>query len=256
VTDPFNPLTFVGLPDWCAALLAALFALPWLLLLGRGHLRRWPTWAAVAAAAILFPISLAWLQAPLEVAVDWLLRRALNAAAMQRYLLAVTVPTMLVTGLVQESVKLLIVVAALRLLGATRRPLAGLALGAVVGAGYGGFEAFWVFNQVFAAGLTWATLQMAGVGVVLVFLDRLVGVPIHVGLLALAGYGYASGRPWRFLLVAIVLHAAANYVDVFRQAGLLSVVGVEIGAALLAAVAIGLTFWLRRRAVRPAVQAS
>ncbi len=256
MTNPFNPLTFVGLPDWRSALLAALFTLPWLLILGRGQLRRWQTWGALVAAAVLFPISLAWVQAPIEQGLNLLWSRVLDAAAIQRYLLAVGVPTMVVTGLVQESVKLLIAVVALRLLGATRRPLAGLAVGAAAGAGYGGFEAFWVFNQVFAAGVTWATVQLAGVGALLSLIERFVAVPFHVGATALAGYGYASGRPWRFLLLAIVLHSAMNYSAVLLQAGLLSMVGLEIWTVVLTVPTIGLAFWLRRRAARPAVEAS
>ncbi len=256
MNSPTNPLTFVGRPDWRSALLAVLFTLPWLLILGRGQLRRWQTWAAVALAAILFPISIAWVQAPLELGLNAFWSRVLDTAAAQRYLLALAVPTMAVTGLVQESVKLLIAVAALRLLGATRRPLAGLAEGAAAGAGYGGFEAFWVFNMVFASGLTWATVQLAGPGALLDFAERFFAVPFHVGAAALSGYGYASGRAWRYLFLAIVLHSAINYSTVLVQTGLLSMVGLELWAAVLATVTIALAFWLRRRAARPAVEAS
>jgi hypothetical protein len=255
MTNPFDPLTFVGLPDWRSALLAVLYTLPWLVILGRGQLRRWQTWATVVVAAVLFPISIAWVQAPLEQGLNLLLSRVLDTAAMQRYLLAVGVPLMAVTGLVQESVKLLIAVAALRLLGVTRRPLAGLAVGAAAGAGYGGFEAFWVFNQVFATGLTWATVQLAGAGALLDFIERLFAVPFHIGATALAGYGYASGRPWRFLLLSIALHSAVNYSIILLQAGLVNVIGLDIWAAVLATATIGLAFWLRRRAARPAVEA-
>lgn len=154
------------------------------------------------------------------------------------------------------SVKLLIAIAALRLLGATRKPLAGLALGAAAGAGYGGFEAFWVFNQVFASGLTWATVQLAGMGALLDFFERLFAVPFHVSSTAVAGYGYASGRPWRFLLLAILLHSAINYSIILGQAGVLSVVGLDTWAAVLSAATIGLAFWLRHRAARSAAKAS
>ncbi|MDI7276907.1 MAG: hypothetical protein QME94_13095, partial [Anaerolineae bacterium] len=61
-----NPLAFVGRPDWRSLLLAALFVTPWLLCLGRGWLGRGWLWAALAAAALLFPLSIAWVQAPAQ----------------------------------------------------------------------------------------------------------------------------------------------------------------------------------------------
>ena len=138
---------------------------------------------------------------------------------------------------------------------ATRQPLAGLALGAAAGAGYGGFEAFCAFNQAFAAGLTWASVQILGVGALLVFIERLFAVPFHIGSTALAGYGYTSGRPWRFWLLAVLLHSAINYGVVLVRAGLLNGAGLDIWGALVSTATIAPTFRLRRRAARPAVEA-
>jgi len=245
-----DPRTFIGVPGWRSAVLAALFALPWLVALARGHLRRWQLWAALVAAAILFPFSIAWVQVPIQQGLNLLWTRLLTMPDIQRYLLAVAVPSIVTSGLVQESAKLLVAIAGLRLLGANRRPLAGLAMGVAAGAGYGGFEAFWVFNQIFASGITWATVQLYGVAALLGFIERFLTVPFHVGAAALAGYGYASGRPWRFLLLAIALHSLANYGAILLQAGLLDALSIELWVAVVGAVAVGLAFALRKRSVR------
>ncbi len=249
-----DPRTFIGQPDWRSAVVAALFALPWLVAFSRGHLRRWQLWGALAAAAGLFPISIAWVQVPIQQGLNLFWRGLLGVAAIQRYLLAVAVPSIVVSGLVQESAKLLVAWLGLRLSAATRRPAAGVALGAAAGAGYGGFEAFWVFNQIFASGITWGTVQLYGPAALLGFVERFFAVPFHIGAAVLSAYGLASGRPWRFLLLAAALHSLANYGAILLQAGLLDALSVELWVAGVAAVTAGLAFALWKRSVRPAAE--
>ncbi len=81
-------------------------------------------------------------------------------------------------------------------------------------------------------------------------------MPFHIGSTAVAGYGCASGRHWRFLLVAVALHSAVSYGIVVLQAGLVDVVALDIWGAVLSTATIGLAFWLRHRAAQPAVAAS
>lgn len=246
-----DPRTFIGLPDWRSALLAALFALPWLVALAQGHLRRWQLWAVAVVAAALFPISIAWVQVPIQEGLNLFSARLLAGATLQRYLLAVAVPGIVVSGLVQESAKLLVAWAGLRLLAGRRSAAVGLAAGAAAGAGYGGFEAFWVFNQVFASGITWATVQLYGVAALLGFIERFFAVPFHIGAAALAGYGYGTGRPWRFLLLAIALHSLTNYGVILLQAGVLNMALIEVWVAAIAIVTVGAALWLHRRAAYP-----
>jgi hypothetical protein len=65
-------------------------------------------------------------------------------------------------------------------------------------------------------------VQLGGPAALLAFFERFVAVPFHVGAAALSGYGYATGRPWRFWLVAAMLHAAVNYGVLLRQAGIIA----------------------------------
>ncbi|MEJ2212097.1 MAG: YhfC family glutamic-type intramembrane protease [Anaerolineae bacterium] len=240
-----NPLDLVGVPDWRSALLALAFAAPWFLLLAGRWLRRPWLWVVAVAGAVLFSLSIAWVQVPIQQALNDLYLHSLSMDVIQRYVLLLGAPLVLVAGLVQEVAKFLGAVAGLHL---DRRPhvaRAGLAFGAAAGAGYGVAEAFWVLNQVFAAGFTWATVQLNGAAALVSFIERIFAVMFHIGIASLAAYGYAIHRPWRYLLLAILLHAVVDYTAVMVQAGALSIAGTETVVAIIASVVTGLALALR-----------
>jgi len=242
-----NPLDFVGSPDWRSAVLAVVFTAPWLILLAGRWLRRWQTWAVLVAGIVLFPLTIAWVQVPIQQAINTLYLNTLPPATIGQYALLFSIPLVLVSGLVQEIAKFGIAVAGLSLTGEKNVPRAGLALGAAAGAGYGGIEAFWVFNLIFGAGFTWATVQLAGPLALLGFIERFFTVMFHTSLAALSAYGYTTGRPWRFLLLAIGVHSVSNYFAVLVQAGVIGVVAVEIIIALIALAVLAAALWLRAR---------
>lgn len=251
-----NPLAFVGIPDWRSALLAAAFTLPWLAWLARGRLRsRW-LWLALALAALLFPLAIALVQVPLQSALGALWNGLLDRPTIQRYLLLIALPSLLVASAVQETAKLAMAIVGLRLSGERSDAAAGLPFGAAAGAGFGGFEAFWVFNQVFAVGWSFAMVQLQGPLAALPFVERFFTVPFHVASAALAGYGYATGRPWRYWLLAVALHTVANYAAVMTQAGLLSPIATEVWIGVVAAFTFGGAAWLQRRTARKSLPAA
>jgi len=242
-----SPLYFVGIPDWRSVVLALIFSAPWLVLLAGRRLRRPWLWGIVALSALLFPISIAWVQVPIQQGLNALWLSLFPVATIQRYVLLFGAPSIIVSGLVQEVVKFALGVGGLYLVGERKAPRAGLALGAAAGAGYGGMEAFWVFNQIFAAGFTLGTIQLGGITALLGFIERFFTVMFHSGAASLSTYGYASGRPWRFLLLAIGLHSLTNYIALLLQVGVLSVAEVEIVIALIAVATISAALWLRAR---------
>ena len=143
-----SPLDLVGVPDWRSALLALAFAAPWFLLLAGRWLRRPWLWVVAIAGAVLFPLSIAWIQVPIQQALNDLYLRTLSMETIQRYVLALGAPLVLVAGLVQEVVKFLDAVAGLHLDRHPHVAGAGLAFGAAVGAG----EGLLVLDQVQPAG--------------------------------------------------------------------------------------------------------
>lgn len=242
-----DPTSFIGVPDWRSALLALVLTLPWLWLLARRHLDRPAIWLVVVVAAVLFPLSIALIQVPIQQAYSSALLATVGLELSQANLIWAGFPSVLVSGLVQEVVKLLIAVLGIRLLGGRVGWPLGLAVGAAAGAGYGGFEAFWVFNLVFGQGWSWGTVQLAGVAALLPFYERLVTVPFHIGAAALSVHGFSTGRVWRFLLLAIALHTAANWSVLFIQAGAIGMVESEIWVTAVAVLSIGLALWIRYR---------
>lgn len=249
-----NPLEFVGRPDWRSAVLAAIFVAPWLILLAGKWLRRWQTWVVLVAGIVLFPLTIAWIQVPIQQALSALYLNTLPIETIGRFALLLSIPLVLVSGLVQEAVKFGIGVAGLHLADERRDSRAGLAMGAAAGAGYGGIEAFWVFNMIFGAGFSLATVQLAGPLALAGFVERFFTVMFHISLAAISTYGYATGRPWPFLLLAIVVHSLANYIAVLAQAGLVGIVATEVILALIALTTLAWALWLRARS-RPELPA-
>jgi hypothetical protein len=236
-------------------LLALAFALPWLFLLARRRaLSPW-TWLLFVMGAAVFPFSIAWIQVPIQTQIGVLLSRVFPAATIQRYLLLAAIPTIFVSGLVQEVVKFGLALAGTHLLRGRGDGSAGLAAGGAVGAGYGGFEAFWVFDTIFGVGFSWATVQLAGWQALTGFVERFFTVPFHAGAAALSGYGYATRRPWRFLALAVLMHSLVNYGVVLVQKGILSAIQVEFwiaaGAVIVMAVALVLVGRARRGGPEP-----
>ena len=242
-----SPLNFVGIPDWRSAVLALIFVAPWIGLLAGGRLRRSWSWGILALGALLFPISIAWVQVPIQQGLNALWVSLYPVATIQRFVLLFGAPSIIVSGLVQEVVKFAIGVAGLYLTGERKTPRAGLAMGAAAGAGYGGMEAFWVFNQIFAAGFTLGTVQLGGLGALAGFIERFFTVMFHTGAASLSTYGYASGRPWRFLLLAIGLHSLTNYTALLLQAGVLNTFETEIVIAVIGVATLSAALWIRAR---------
>ncbi|NLF03122.1 MAG: YhfC family intramembrane metalloprotease [Anaerolineales bacterium] len=244
------PLDLIGVPDWRSAIIAVVLTAPWLVLLARGRLRHRALWLIVEAAALLFPLSIAWVQVPIQQGLGVAWQRVLSPEVISRYLVLIGMPSIVVSGLVQEVVKFALAALGLRLMRDQRGPCTGLAVGAAAGAGYGAMEAFWVANSIFAAGFTWATVQIGGPWGLIGFIERFFTVMLHVGVSALAGYGLAAGQPWRYLLLAIGLHALANTSALLLQTGRIGLLGAEGMVAVIAVAALGAALWLRNQALR------
>ncbi len=268
-----NPLLYVETPDWRSLVLALLFVAPWLVVLVGPWLKRYQVWLLIVAGAVLFPPSIAWIQVPIQYGLEILRTGMLPLETSQKYWWLFALPLALVSGAVQEGVKFGLAVVGIawthpqpsvqpgsaatgsaptiwtKLARAKPSSRAGLATGAAVGAGYGGMEAFWVFNLIFASGFTWGTVQQYGIITLLGFAERFFAVMFHVGAASLSAYGYATGRPWRYLLLAIGLHSLLNYPALLAQAGQINILVVELVAVLsgIGTMAAAIWLWVRHR---------
>lgn len=200
--------------------------------------RRRALLAVAAVSALLTWGAISFVQVPLQAWYNKVLLHYWDESTLLRWLLLAGIPSVLVSGLVQEAGKLVPVLFYRSSTRGTFDARTGLLVGAIAGAGFGVFEAIWVHNSTFASGLTWQTFQSQGLVALLPFLERFLAVAFHIAATALAGYGLAKGWGWRFYLIAACLHGASNFVVVLIQKGLLSRAGVEV---YIAAFAITLT---------------
>jgi RsiW-degrading membrane proteinase PrsW (M82 family) len=72
-------------------------------------------------------------------------------------------------------------------------------------------------------------------------------VAFHIASCALAGWGLARGWGWQFYLLAAFLHGLLNYSVALLQAGIFTIIHVEIYAAVLAVIITAGALWLRWR---------
>ena len=204
-------------------------------------------WAVLVGSAILTWAAASFIQIPLQFWTGQALNHFWSQEVLIRWLLLAGIPTVLLSGLVQEGSKLVPVVVYWWRKGRRIDPKLGLAIGAVAGLGFGVFEAVWAHNTIFAAGWTWEAVQTGGLVALAPFWERFFTVALHIGMSALAGYGLARGWGWQFYLLASFLHAFNNYCVVLLQSGIFTIVHVEIFVAVWAVLVTGVALWLRWR---------
>ena len=224
------------------------FGAVWLALYRPPLIRERWLWTVGAVSAFFTWAAIAFVQVPLQTWTGDLLRHFWAPLILNHWLLLSAIPVILLSGIVQEAAKLATVIGYRRWRGELSVRTIVLA-GVVAGAGYGIFEAVWVHNTIFASGWTWALVGQQGYTALLGFWERFFSVGLHIGASTVAAYGLAKGMPWRFYLLAALLHAVSNYGIVFAQRQSLSATGVEIYVAAWAVVATVVALWLRRRVV-------
>ncbi len=204
-------------------------------------------WAVLVGSAILSLAAVSFIQIPLQVWTGQALNYFWRQEILLSWLLLAGIPQILYSGLVQEGAKMVPMVVWWWRSSKNIDPKLGLAIGAVAGAGFGVFEAVWAHNAIFASGWSWEIVQTSGLVALAGFWERFFAVAFHIAASALAGYGLAKGWGWQFYLIASFLHALLNYSVVLLQAGLFTVVHVEIYAAVVAVLVTAAALWLRWR---------
>ena len=202
-------------------------------------------WAVLISSAILAWTAASFVQIPLQLWTGQALNRFWSQEIIIRWLLLTGIPTVLLSGLVQEGAKLIPVVVYWWRNDRSIDPKLGLIIGAVAGLGFGVFEAVWAHNTVFAAGWNWELVQTIGLIALAPFWERFSAVALHIAVSALAGYGLAKGWGWQFYLLASFLHTVMNYSAVLLQKGLFTTVHLEIYSTITAVLITAGVLWLR-----------
>lgn len=237
-------LLFFNSPSLTWIGLSIAFGLIWLAALGAWQWRGKWLWLA-SAGVVLFPIAVAWVQVPLANLVsNWFIRRY-GLGAYQNRVFLTRIPVVLLGGLVQEGVKLFPIV--VYWLGRRRKvtPKVGLAIGAMVGTGFGVCEAQWVLNVQISYGFSWTWVSKYGFLGILPFWDRFFAISFGIATGALSGYGLAKGKAWQFYLLASFLHFLTIYFTLLFSVGKVTVVQIEIINAVFAMMIFGGVLWMR-----------
>jgi RsiW-degrading membrane proteinase PrsW (M82 family) len=219
---------------WLAAYRPPLRSRPWL-------------WVIIVISIFLTLAAVSFIQIPLQILAGRTMGNFWSEEVIMGRLLLFGIPQILLSGLVQEGAKLVPIVLYWRREGRKLDPKMGLMVGAVAGAGFGVFEAQWVHNIVFASGWNWEAVQTGGLMALAPFGERFFVVAAHTALSALAGYGLFKGKGWQFYLIASGLHALLNYSVALLQAGVLTVIQLEIYVAVVAMSVTAWALWLRWR---------
>lgn len=240
-------ISFFANPSIWGISLAILFGVVWLVCFWPQMVKKPWHWAMLVAGALLTLIALSYIQRPLQNIIGRGMLQFWGQEALMKSLLLSGIPTMLISGLVQEGAKLIPVVVYWWRNNRKIDYKLGLTLGAAAGAGFGILEAQWIHNILFASGWSWDLTYMKGLEALIPFIERFFVVAFHISLSALAGYGLAIGKGWQFYLIVAVLHTLINYGVIFVQAKVFTVIEVEIFIVLVAMIVAAIALWIRWR---------
>jgi hypothetical protein len=234
-------------PEWLliAVGLAIVFGAVWLLSHWPPLFKRPWLWAVAVGSAFLALLAVVFVQIPLQKWSGDAIGHFWSLQTITAWLWLASVPGILLSGLVQEGAKMVPMVAWWWRSGRSLDTRLGLGVGAVAGAAFGIFEAFWVHATVLSSGWNWHMVQTTGYQALLPFWERFFTVGAHTAMSALAGYGLARGLGWQFYLIAAGLHSILNYAVILLGIHKLTANQVEIYVAALAVMMTAAVLWLR-----------
>ncbi len=235
-----------------AIALALIFGAIWLIIYRPWRFNKaW--WVVIMiVGAILTWTAIAFIQVPLQIWTHDGMLRLMGRDNLMHWLYLTGIPIVLISGLVQEGAKLVPVIALWFSRGKQLDPQTGLYAGAISGAGFGIFEAFWIHNMIFAYGWTWQIVSINGPAALLGFVERFFTIGTHIAISALAGYGWAKGLKWQYYLIAAGLHGLTNYSMVLNNRTNLTHSQIEIYIGALALAVTVYAFLVLRSCKRPA----
>jgi RsiW-degrading membrane proteinase PrsW (M82 family) len=230
-----------------AIALALAFGAFWLVCHWPPLFRRHWLWAVAVFSAFFTLLAIIFVQIPLQYYVGRALASSWSQSVLFDWLLLAGIPAILLSGLVQEGAKMVPMVFWWWRSGRNIDPRLGLAIGAVAGAGFGIFEAFWVHGGVLAGGWTFHLVSQYGFQGIAPFWERFMAVAFHIAASSLAGYGLAKGLGWQFYLIAAGLHSLLNYVVLPYSKRYFDVNQVEIYVTVVTLLVTVVVLWLRWR---------
>ncbi|HEX7364001.1 MAG TPA: hypothetical protein VF366_02415 [Dehalococcoidia bacterium] len=228
--------------------LALLFALIWLACYRPPMISKPWLWAVLVGGAIMAPIAISITTYPLGYGISKLITTFWNQQTILGWGWLISIPSILIFGLVWEGAKLVPVSIYWWRKGKDIDPKFGLLIGAVAGAGFGIILAAWTNNYfMYETSWSWQLVQIEGLTALSGFWESLFILGLNIGSTALAGWGLAKGWGWKFYLIAAAIYLVTNYSTVLINYEFVSANQAQLIISLLALILVGVTLWLRYR---------
>ena len=203
----------------------------WLLFLGRDSYRIGWSYILFIVGGLVYPV-IYYTQAPLQqsYAIN-VLGPAMGAG--ESIIIPAIIPA-LITGVIQESLKLIPLLVIVRLI--KPKAVTMISLGAFIGAGFGFVEACHIVAPLFQSH------TLTGYSLI----ERVFTIMFHITMGAVLGYGLARNQIWQFWLAAVGLHTVSNYLVIFVQMKTLTIKGLNIILGLFDIALLVGTVYLQR----------
>ena len=230
-----------------AVILAIVFGAIWFACFWPSLIKKPWHWAIMVGGAFITLFAISFVQRPLQNIIGNAMLNTWGEETLMKWILLSGLPTVLISGLVQEGAKLVPVVIYWWRKNFTIDYKLALTLGAAAGVGFGILEAQWIHNLTLAMGWKWDLVRVQGMDAFAPFTERFFVVAFSTAATALAGYGLAKGWGWQFYLIVSVVHTAINYSIFLVQARIFTLSQAEILIVALSIVITGIALWLRWR---------
>lgn len=242
-------INFFSYPNMWGIILAVIYGVIWFTCFWPPLIKRPWHWAVLVGGAFITLFAISFIQRPLQNLIGNAMLKTWGSETLTKWLLLSGLPTVLISGFVQEGAKLVPVVIYWWRKGMNIDYKLGLTLGAAAGVGFGILEAQWIHNLTFAMGWNLELTRTSGLDAFAPFIERFFVVAFSTAVCALAGYGLAKGQGWQFYIIVSVLHTLLNYSIFLVQAEVLTISQVELFIAAVAMVVTGIALWLRWRKI-------
>ena len=247
MTSFFNSAFYFAGTNWKSILVAValglVFGAFWLVFYLPPLFKKPMLWVVAAVSAILTWTAIAFVQIPFQNWYVDVIRHFWGSTDISSWYLLIAFPLVLLSGLVQEAAKLVPTLVYWWRSKRSLTPKMGLIIGAVSGAGFGVFEAIWVYNQIFVNGVSWSVVDNYALGL----WERIFSVAFHIAASALTGWGIAKRKGWLFYVIAAFLHGIVNFSVILINDNKLTATQSEIYLTVIALAVTAFALWLRWR---------
>lgn len=203
---------------------------------------RW-LWFSMVAGAFITLLAVTFVQTPLTYYANQGMQHIWSTATLSTWQYLDGLVTLIINGLVQAGALMLPAVFYWLRSGKQIDPKVAFDIGVVAGAGYGIFQAIVTHAQALQGG--WSFSTVTGIDSYLPFWDSFWMIPIFIAMAALASYGLAKNKGWKFYLLSAGMLVVANYFFIAYAKGNFSFRQAEICMGGVAAILAVFTLYER-----------